>query len=110
MTLLISTERVPLKSDKDGVVRVGQTRVTLDTVVTAFLEGATAEEVAQQYPSLELADVYTVIGYYLQHRAEVEKYLQQRRGQIEKVKRENEAKYDLQGTRDRLLARRFKRE
>ncbi len=53
MTLMISTLRVPLKVDKDDVVRVGGTRVTLDTVVTAFQAGATADEIVQQYPSLE---------------------------------------------------------
>ncbi len=105
MTLMISTLRVPLKVDKDDVVRVGGTRVTLDTIVTAFQAGATAEEIVQQYPSLELADVYAVIGYYLQRRSEVEKYLQERQTQGEQVRDENEAKYDPQGIRGRLLAR-----
>ena len=48
MTLTIATEPIPLRMDSDGVVRVGKTRVTLDTVVAAFVEGATAEEIAQQ--------------------------------------------------------------
>ena len=110
MTFLISTARVPLKSDKYGVVRVGETRVTLDMVVMAFLEGATAEEIVQQYPSLILADVYTVIGSYLQNRSAVEKYLRQRQMQVNKVRQENEAKFDPQGVRDRLLARRTQKE
>ena len=45
MTLAISVEPAPLEIDSNGVVRVAKTRVTLDTVVTAFLEGATAEEI-----------------------------------------------------------------
>jgi uncharacterized protein (DUF433 family) len=110
MTLMISTLNVPLKVDKDNVVRIGDTRVTLDTVVTAFQKGATAEEIVQQYPSLELADVYSVIGYYLQRRSEVENYLGQRRRQINLVRSENEAKYDPQGIRDRLLARLSRKE
>jgi uncharacterized protein (DUF433 family) len=56
------TEVMPLEVDQDGTVRVGKTRVTLDTVIAAFTEGATAEEIVQQYPSLQLADVYHVIG------------------------------------------------
>ncbi len=56
-------EVLPLKTDKDGVIRVSKTRVTLDTIVTAFLEGLTAEEIAAQYPVVPLADVYSVIGY-----------------------------------------------
>ena len=55
MSLAILSDPPPLLVDADGVVRVGQTRVTLDTVVTAFLEGATAEEIVEQYPSLQLA-------------------------------------------------------
>jgi len=51
MTLAIVVEPTPLKLNDDGVVLVGNTRVTLDTVVAAFLEGATAEEIVEQYPS-----------------------------------------------------------
>ncbi len=43
ITLPIVTKPIPLETDADGVVRVGGTRVTLDTVVAAFKEGATAE-------------------------------------------------------------------
>ena len=107
MTLTIATEPIPLRIDSDGVVRVGKTRVTLDTVVAAFAEGATAEEIAQQYPSLNLADIYSVIGYYLRRRSEVEEYLRQRRQQADQVQKENESRFDPYGVRDRLLARRF---
>ncbi len=62
VSLATATESLPLTVDDDGVIRAGRTRVTLDTVIAAFLEGATAEEIARQYPSLDLADVYSVIG------------------------------------------------
>lgn len=108
MIPLTSTEILPLETDADGVVRVGQTRVTLDTIITAFTDGATAEEIAQQYPSLRLADIYSdsVIGYYLRHRAEVDAYLQLRVQQAEQARHHNEARFDPSGVRDRLLARR----
>ena len=77
-TLVIEAQPVPLETDADGVVRISGTRVTLDTIVAAFSEGATAEEIVYQYPSLRLADVYSVIGYYLQRRSHVEAYLRQR--------------------------------
>ena len=98
-------EPPPLNTDADGVVRVGGTRVTLDTVVTAFDEGATAEEIAQQYPTLHLADIYSVISYYLRHRADVEAYVSQRHVQAEEIRRLNEARFPQQGIRERLLAR-----
>ena len=106
MTLTIVTETVPLVTDVEGVIRVGKTRVTLDTVVSAFLDGATAEEITYQYPSLDLADVYSVIAYYLRRRAEVDAYLQQQRERAEKVRKQNESRFDPSGIRDRLLARR----
>ncbi len=106
MTLTIATETVPLVTDVDGVIRVGKTRVTLDTVISAFLDGATAEEITHQYPSLDLADVYSVIAYYLRRRAEVDAYLQRRREQAEKIREQNESRFDPSGIRERLLARR----
>ena len=106
MALSFATQPIPLSADPDGVVRVGNTRVTLDTVVAAFCDGATPEEIAQQYPSLALADVYQVVGYYLRHRSEVEAYLEQRRACAVSVRKQNETRFDPQGVRDRLLSRR----
>jgi uncharacterized protein (DUF433 family) len=62
---------VPIHTDADGVVRVARTRVTLDSIVRAFESGVTAEDIAQQYPSVPLVDVYAVITYYLRHKPEV---------------------------------------
>jgi uncharacterized protein (DUF433 family) len=106
MSLTIDAEPVPLRTDADDVVRVGGTRVTLDTVVTAFQQGATAEEIAEQYPSVALSDVYAAIAFYLRHRSEVEAYLQEGSRQSESLRRKQEARYDRQKIRSRLLARR----
>lgn len=106
-TTILQIQPVPLllKLGKDGVARVGGTRVTLDTVVRAFLRGATAEEIAQQYPSLSLLDVYATISYYLQNTVEVDKYLDKRRKHAQAVKRENQKRFDQSGIRESLLAR-----
>jgi len=106
MTISISAQPVPLTVDVDGVIRVSNTRVPLETIIAAFSEGATAEEIAQQYPSLALADVYAVIGYYLQRRTEVEEYLHQRQQVARKIRQRNENRFDPVGVRARLLARR----
>jgi uncharacterized protein (DUF433 family) len=106
MTLVVEAQPIPLKIDTNGVVRVAGTRVTLDTVVAAFNDGATAEEIVYQYPSLHLADVYAVIGYYLRQRPDVEAYLRQRQQQAKDIRKQNEARFDPRGLRDRLLARR----
>jgi len=106
MTTAEMTEIIPLSTDNDGVIRVGNTRVTLDTIVAAFKEGATAEEIAYQYPTVSLADIYSVIGYYLHQKKEVDAYLKRREKFAEEVRRQNEARFDATGIRERLLARR----
>ncbi|HEY9853802.1 MAG TPA: DUF433 domain-containing protein [Leptolyngbyaceae cyanobacterium] len=110
MTLAIESEIAPLKTDADGVVRVGETRVTLDTIVAVFQQGATPEEISDRYPSLKLADIYATIAFYLNHQQEVEAYLQQRQQQAEEVRQMNRARFDPQGLRDRLVARKAERE
>ena len=99
-------ERVPIHTDADGVVRVAGTRVTLDTIVGAFNAGATAEEVAQQYPTVPLVDVYSVITYYLRHKPEVDAYLEDREALAERVRADVERRFPSAGIRERLLARR----
>jgi uncharacterized protein (DUF433 family) len=103
---LEEADRIPLSVGSDGTIHVGGTRVTLDTVAEAFREGATAEEIAQQYPSLALADVYSVLGYLLRHETEVTAYLSRRAEQSKTVRAENQRRFDPGGVRARLLARR----
>ena len=71
-----------------------------------FKQGTTAEGIVEQYSSLDLADVYAVISYYLRHQNEVESYLQQRQKLAENVRAENERRFPSKGLRDRLLAQR----
>ena len=106
MSLVIDTNPVPLKADEDGVVRVGGTRVTLDTIVAAFQQGATPEEIVQQFPTVPLPDVYAVITFYLRQRAEVEAYLEEGNREAESLREKHEARLDRQGIRERLIARR----
>ena len=110
MVLSIIAEPAPLKITADHVVRVGKTRLTLDTVVAVFKQEATAEEIVYRYPSLTLADIYATIAFYLNHQQEVETYLQQRQQQAQEIRTMNEARFDPQGLRARLLARKAERQ
>lgn len=105
MTLVVEAQSIPLKEDKDGVIRVGGTRITLETVVHAFSEGHTAEEIVSHYPALKLADVYAVISYYLNNQEAVHGYLQRQVEKAEEIWRQIESKPDYQLFRQRLLAR-----
>src|SRR5450631_579529 len=106
MTELDTVETIPMALGADGVIRVGGTRVTLDVLVAAFREGATPEEIANQYPSVALGDIYEVIGYTLRHPGTVATYLTQRSGVAAKVRAENEQRSSMDGIRERLLSRR----
>lgn len=103
--MAIATEIIPLETDPHGVIRVSNTRVTLDTIVTAFKKGATAEEIAQQYPTIPLADIYYVIGYYLRRRDDVETYLGKRRKDADDLQVQIEARFNPVGIRERLVER-----
>lgn len=105
MTLVLTAESPPLATNIDGVIQVGKTRVTLDTIVNVFNQGMTAEEIVYRYPSLKLADIYATISFYLNHQQEVEEYLRQRQSQAHEIRKTNETRFDPQGLRNRLLAR-----
>ena len=98
-------EEIPLAKDSHGVYRVGGTRVTLDLVVRSFNRGATAEEIVQKFPSLELSDVYQVIGYYLKYRTELGEYLKKREIE-EDTLLAGHPEWSAAGLRERLMARR----
>lgn len=100
------TESIPVVMDHDGVMRILHSRVTLDTLVSAFQDGATAEEIAQQYPTVSLADIYSIIGYYLRRRPEIDAYLARRQQAAQQVRQQNEMRFNPAGIRARLLARR----
>ncbi len=110
MSLIVSADPLPLVTDVDGVIRVGRTRVPLDTVVVVFDLGASPEEIVQQFPSLELADVYAVVGYYLRHRDEVGAYMRERQERGTATRQATELRYDAARIRTRLLQRRTRHE
>ncbi len=106
MALTIQPESAPLRVDDQGVCRVSGTRVSLESLVHALQDGATAEEIAQQYPSVPLPDVYATIAYYLKHRPEVDCYLDNLEQEEARVLKEVRSRSPLADLRERLLARR----
>ena len=90
-------------SERDGVYFVTGTRVTLDTVIDSFHDGATPEDIALHYPSLELVVVYEVIAYYLRHRAELDAYLERSKADAVMLRAVTEARRNPVGIRVQLL-------
>ncbi|HZR25839.1 MAG TPA: DUF433 domain-containing protein [Vicinamibacterales bacterium] len=71
----------------DDTYFVAGTRVSLDSVVIAFLDGAAAEAISQSFPVLTLEQVYGAIAYYLAHRDAVDEYLHLREDAFERARR-----------------------
>ena len=94
-----------LRLDADGVIRVGSTRVTLDTVVEAYRDGASADEIVLGFDTLQLAEVHEVLSFYHRHRPPVEAYLEARHRQRDAIRQKNEARWPEENIRERLLAR-----
>ena len=99
------SEPVPITKDDSGMIRINGTRVTLQTLVYAFRRGDSAEQIVESYPVLRLADVYTVIGYYMNHRDEVDNYILEQEKLGEAIRSENERRFPNDGIRAKLLAR-----
>ncbi|MDS3860007.1 DUF433 domain-containing protein [Thermosynechococcaceae cyanobacterium BACA0444] len=109
MQLTITPELLPLSFDADDVVRVGKTRVTLDTVITVFKGGARPEEIIECYPVLTLAQVYAVIAYYLNNETEVEAYLCQRQQEAGQIYANFTKKFPQSDLKEKLLAHQAKK-
>jgi uncharacterized protein (DUF433 family) len=71
---------------REGGYWINGTRVSLDSIVYAFLRGAAPESVAQSFPILKLEEVYGAITYYLSHQAEVDSYLRQHDREFEALR------------------------
>jgi uncharacterized protein (DUF433 family) len=100
---LPATPSIPLVVDAHGIMRVANTRVPLDNLIHEFLRGATPEEIATAYPAVTLADVYTLIGYYLRNRTELDEYLLKNRAATASAI--EQGRQQQAGLRERLLAR-----
>ncbi len=103
--LPLHTDPPPLRMDEGGAVRVGNSRISLDLVVSQYENGMAPEDMVRAYDTLVLADVYGVIAYYLRHRDEVRAYLKRRGEEAEALRAKIEAEHG-RVSREELLARR----
>jgi len=87
------------------VWRIGNSRVSLDSVIYSFHEGASAEEIALRFTTLDLKQIYSAINFYLQNETEVENYLARRQTERDRLKNVIESRYSPAGIRQKLLER-----
>lgn len=95
----------PFHWDEAGGIRIGSSRVTLDSILASYHNGSTPEEIAIQFSVLRLEDIYSAIAYYLNHQQDVNSYLEQRDQQVQQLRQQLTQKHNLVDLRKRLLTR-----
>ena len=96
------TQTMPVILDEHGTIRIAGSRVTLDTIVSQFQQGATAEQIQESFPSIPLRQVYGAISYYLEHQSQVEAYLEAREQEADAIRAKIEADPRMSAQRKRL--------
>ncbi|HEX5444282.1 MAG TPA: DUF433 domain-containing protein [Pirellulales bacterium] len=99
---------VPLRLDPQGAIRVGQSRILLDVVLHEFGSGAMPEDIVGCYDGLDLADVYSVLGYCLRNGPAIDDYLRRRKVEADELRQTIEANQSARpNLRATLRARRM---
>ncbi len=74
-----------------GVYRIGETRVSLDSIIACYLDGCTGEGIVECFPVLTLEQVQGALDFYLNNPELVKVYLKEREAHWEKFKAEIDA-------------------
>ena len=91
MNLILEAIPVPLQDDGHGGLRVGQTRVSLESVWHLHQQGASPAEIVRAFDTLQAADVHAVLAWALAHREAVDAYLKRRGEEAAQIRSELEA-------------------
>ena len=103
--LPLAAEAVPLVRQPDSGVRLRGTRIYLEHLVGDYERGMTPERMVEEFDTLTLADVYSVLGYYLRHQPAVRAYIARQDELNAEIRRRVEARQGPRPTREELLAR-----
>ena len=99
-------EGIPLNQDQDGTIRVKGSRVTLDTIVGRMQVGDTPEEIHEGFPTVTLAQIKTIIDWYLNNQIEADEYLEEGRIEGERLRRKIQSRPEYMALREKLQRRR----
>ena len=82
---------------REGGYFIKGTRVSLDSVVYAFLRGESPEGIAESFPALGLEQIFGALAFYMANREIVDRYLSEGRLEFEalrqRVRQNNPALY-----------------
>jgi uncharacterized protein (DUF433 family) len=91
MSLMLEAIPVPLRDDGHGGLRIGQTRVSFESVWHMHQQGASAADITRAFDTLQLADVHAVLAWALRHSDIVEAYLKRRDEEAAQIRSQLEA-------------------
>ncbi|HEX5083786.1 MAG TPA: DUF433 domain-containing protein [Blastocatellia bacterium] len=73
----------------NSAYQIADSRVSLDSIVYAWLEGQSPETIADNFPVLTLEEVYGAIAYYLSNRETIDEYLREKKTEFEEMRRKS---------------------
>ncbi len=74
---------------RNGGYYIGDSRISLDSVVYAFQRGASPESIRRSFPLLTLEDIYGAITFYLSHQQEIDSYLKEAEAEFEELRQKS---------------------
>ncbi|HEY2414470.1 MAG TPA: DUF433 domain-containing protein [Pirellulaceae bacterium] len=92
----------------DGAWRIGDSDISLDSVVVGFQQGESPETIQKNYPGLTLEEVYGAVAFYLANRAEVNEYLEHRKSLWDELREKSRTNPSPVVARLRALAHKAK--
>lgn len=90
---MTETATTYVERTSEGSWRVSGSRVSLDSVIHAYWEGLSPEQITTEFPTLSLEQVHGAIAFYLHNRGEMDRYLTAQEGRWEELRRESEIKH-----------------
>lgn len=73
---------------RSGAYFIAGTRVSLDSVVYAFLRGESPEGIAESLPALGLEQIFGALAFYMANRAVVDRYLSEGEQEFEMMRQQ----------------------
>ncbi|MEX0781740.1 MAG: DUF433 domain-containing protein [Dehalococcoidia bacterium] len=104
-TFEIASDPVPLDKWEDGSIRVSGTRLQYYLFLELFKDGDGPSDLHEAFPFLSMGTIHLLIGYYLQHQDELDRWLAKVDQEIEEIRSWWDERYPQAGLKERLLAR-----
>lgn len=90
--MAVHPQSVEHVQERDGELYIGQSRVTLSSVIAVWKqEGQRPESILEAYPAVSLAAAYSAVAYYLDHQEELDQYFEEGRREFERLRAESQA-------------------